>query len=83
MDKFVCKDCSHIFETPFQWEEKHGLDTPPYEPMSGCPICLSSYTVARQCDCCGDYITGNYIKIKDGARYCEDCYFTMELGDED
>ena len=80
---YICKECSNVFSEPFYWEEKHGLDSPPYERHSGCPICLSEYAKARQCDSCGDYLIGGYIKLRDGTRYCEECYQPMELGDED
>ena len=79
---FICLNCNRLFEVPRYWEEKHGLDTPPYERLSGSPCCHSSYIEAHQCDYCGDWITNNYIKTEDGNRYCENCFYKMELGDE-
>lgn len=80
---FVCVECGNLFKDPVYWVERHGLDSPPYEHWSGSPCCFANYTEANECDCCGEWITGNYIKIEDGKRYCENCYITMELGDED
>ena len=80
---FVCMDCGHLFETPYRWEERHGFDYGPFEQWSGCPRCKEAYTEAYQCDCCNEWITGPYIKLESGERICENCYTTMELGDED
>lgn len=79
----MCLECHTIFEEPHYWQEKHGLDVPPYESFSGCPHCMGGYTEAFRCDCCDEYITGNYVKTDDGKRYCESCICSMQLGDED
>ena len=79
---FVCLECGSIFEEPAYWEEEHGLDTPPYESMSGCPSCYGSYVEAYKCDECGDWIDGKYIKTDSGDRICENCYIVYELGEE-
>lgn len=78
---FVCIECGRLFDEPQYWEEKHGLDTPPYEKMSGCQFCGGAYTEAFPCDCCGEWITDNYIKV-DGKRYCSECCLPYELGEE-
>ncbi len=80
---FVCIECGRLFEEPTYWEETHGLDTPPYEKWSGCPICYGSYTKAHQCDCCEEWIVSDYIKTEDDKRYCSECYQSREIGDED
>ena len=82
MSKFVCIECRSIFQEPIYWEETHGLDSPPYEKFSGCPMCHGAYTETYECDCCGDPITDDYIKIED-KRYCQECCQTVELGEED
>lgn len=79
---FICLNCNATFEKPICWEESHGLDSPPYEKMSASPCCNDSYTNANACDCCGEFITDKYIKIGHD-RYCQDCYETFEIGDED
>lgn len=80
---YVCTECGCVFESPRHWEERHGLDYGPYEQWSGCPNCCGSYVEAYICSCCGEYIAGDYIKLANDDRVCEDCYTPMELGDED
>ena len=80
---WICLDCNELFQDPAHYVNTHSLDTPPYEEYDGCPYCGGAYAEAHECDCCGEWITGDYIKTADGKRYCENCYITMELGDED
>jgi DNA-directed RNA polymerase subunit RPC12/RpoP len=80
---YVCLDCGKIFESPKNYVESHGLDGPPYERWQGCPSCSGAYAEAHECGECGHWITGEYIKTSSGQRICENCYNTMELGDED
>lgn len=80
---YVCIECGTVFEECERYTETHGLDTPPYEEWNGCPECGGAYTEAQICDCCGEYITGDYIKLISGERFCSDCFEHMELGDED
>ena len=79
---FVCYDCMETFEKPKVWVETHGLDTPPYEKIYGCPYCSGAFTETHKCDCCDDWIVGSYIKLNSGERICEDCYTTYDLGEE-
>ena len=81
--KYLCLDCGEIFDQPSHWEECHGFDHGPFEHFSGCPYCGEAYVGTHKCDCCGEWITGNYIKTEDGQRICEGCYIVMEIGDED
>ena len=80
---YICLDCNKIFTNPRHYVESHGLDTPPYEEYDGCPRCGGTYTEAYQCDECGYWITGEYIKTTSGQRICENCYNPMEIGDEE
>lgn len=80
---FMCLDCNGIFTNPKHYVEKHNLDSPPYEEWDGCPYCSGTYAETYKCDCCGKWITGEYIKTKNDERYCENCYMQMILGDED
>ena len=82
---YICKQCRTLFEEPIKWKENRGecFGFPTHEEFIGSPCCLSDYAKARQCDSCGDYLIGDYVKLIDDARYCEDCYQTMEIGDED
>lgn len=38
-ERFFCKKCDRFFDTAQIYEEKHGLDAPPYERIAVCPIC--------------------------------------------
>lgn len=80
---FICCECEAVFDEPKIWTETHGLSTPPYERFAGCPSCGGGFTTTYKCACCNSWITGQYIKIDSGERICENCYTTMELGDED
>ena len=80
---WVCTNCGHIFDEPRHWEERHGLSDGPFESFSGCPKCGEPYTEAKQCDCCGEFITSTYVKTYDDKRYCDNCYMVMDLGDKD
>ena len=68
---FKCCECGHLFEDGEQdvWEERHGLDTPPYEQWSGCPICKGGYEEVRQCKECEEWHTED--KLYEG--WCEKC----------
>ena len=79
---FVCLECGNVFEEPYEWEETHNLDSPPYEQWSGCPYCKGDYVKAHRCNCCDEWITDSYIKTDDDKRYCENCFTKINLGDE-
>lgn len=79
---FVCLDCGHLFEEPHRWEERHGFQHGPFEKWSGCPKCGEPFATTYKCECCGDWITGAYIKLNSGERICENCYTTYEIGEE-
>lgn len=80
---FVCLDCDRIFQHEKHYIETHGLENPPYEEYDGCPYCGGAYAETHMCGCCGHWIIGEYIKLRDGNRICEQCYITYEIGDED
>ena len=79
----ICLDCRRLFEEPKQCVETHGLDTPPYEVFYVCPYCGGDFIEARKCDSCDEFLTTTYVKTDNGERYCENCYNTYDLGDED
>ena len=39
---YKCNYCENKFENPRIIEERHGLDTPPYEYIAVCPYCLET-----------------------------------------
>ena len=72
--KYTCLDCYCHFSNPEQYIEKHGLDSPPYEVINGCPRCGGAYEETLRCDCCGDTIRGEYVNIDNGNLYCDRCF---------
>ena len=68
---YRCENCGHLFEEGEQavWEERHGLDTPPYEQWNGCPICKGGYEEVHQCKECEDWHTENELY----SGWCEKC----------
>ena len=84
---FICVDCGHIFseDEVGVWEESRGeyWGFPCSEEMCGCPRCKGDYVKTYECDRCGEWIDGEYIKTENGERICRHCYTTYELGDED
>ena len=68
---FRCCECGNLFEEGEQavWEETHGLDSPPYETWSGCPVCKGDYEEVHQCRDCGDWHSED--ELYDG--WCEKC----------
>ena len=68
---YRCCECGNLFEEGEQavWEERHGLDTPPYEKFSGCPICKGDYEEVHQCKECGEWYTED--ELYEGL--CEKC----------
>ena len=68
---YRCENCGHLFEEGEQavWEEKHGLDTPPYEKWDGCPLCRGGYEEVHQCKECDEWHTED--ELYDG--WCEKC----------
>ncbi len=40
-EKWFCNGCHKMFSAPKFYDEKHGLDAPPYERVAVCPKCSS------------------------------------------
>lgn len=78
---FVCLNCQHLFENPKKIIETHGFTDGVYENQYCCPRCNGSFVETDFCDCCGKYITGKYIKTKQGNKFCEHCYTEYKLTD--
>lgn len=74
MKMYRCEECGHLFEEgeESRWVETHGLDTPPYEEWSGCPLCKGSYEEIKPCKICGSY-DHDY-----GEEYCNVCKKNVE-----
>ena len=78
---YICLECGHVFEEPRHFSERHNLDTPPYEQIIGCPCCAGAFAKAIQCDICGKYIEGEYVKTVYEDIYCSDCYTVKDIAD--
>lgn len=80
---FVCTECYHLFDTPKHIQERHGLDTPPYEEMDVCPECYGLAIIdAFCCDECSQYVTGRFIRTGGGQTICDECYTTHDIWEE-
>ena len=68
---FICNGCGKTFEKNSikTWEEDRGeyWGVPCVEEMSGCPYCGESYTEAKQCVICGDWVRD------DAWNICDEC----------
>lgn len=38
-ESFFCNGCHRVFKLPEFYDEKHGLDNPPFERVAVCPVC--------------------------------------------
>ena len=78
----MCLDCNKTFDEPKCFQERHGLESPPFEVWHGCPYCSSYlYVEAIECDICHKYITDEYITTVNGDIYCENCYTRRNIYD--
>ena len=68
---YKCIECGNIFEEGEQavWYEKHGLDTPPYERRTGCPLCKGGYEETVKCKICG----AEHFEHELNGGVCKDC----------
>lgn len=78
---YICLDCGNIFENTRKYVETHGLDSPPYEELYGCPLCGGSYVETYKCDVCGKYVEDEYITTDKGDIICDNCYTTHSVYD--
>jgi hypothetical protein len=53
----ICRDCGYIFgeDEVDYYEERHGLDYPPYEKVFCCPSCQGDFEEAEYCEVCENY----------------------------
>lgn len=81
---YVCKECRLVFDEPKkihgEWLEHFGF--PCRDEWNGCPSCGGTYIEAIQCDGCGEYIVGRYIKTVDDTYYCENCFSENDTDSE-
>ncbi len=80
INTYTCLECGIEFDEPHEFEEHHGLDSPPFEKWCGCPACGSgAYMHTHLCDHCGAQITGVLCRTADGGEYCESCFQIIEF----
>ena len=82
----IPKPAQVIFNPPAtivykEYIETHGLDSPPYEHFTACPMCGGNYVPYKRCDLCGNPIFDEYIMLKSGEVYCENCYCRKNIDD--
>ena len=79
---YICLDCGNIFENTRKYVETHGLDSPPYEELYGCPLCGGSYAETYKCDVCGKWIDGEFVEILPNHEvYCDKCFDLKDIED--
>ena len=69
MFRYECHVCGKKFENPDFIEEKHGLDSPPYEKTAVCPYCHGYFENMQKCEICGEYFCEDEIEW----GVCNDC----------
>ena len=79
---WICLDCQETFTNPKHCIDRCGLDTPPYYEYDACPYCGGEFVETYKCDGCGEWISGSYVKLRNGDRFCEECYLVYEIGEE-
>lgn len=64
-----CKSCGLVFadDEIATYEEKHGLDNPPYERWGACPNCGGDFQELHDCEICGETCD------EPNERFCNDC----------
>lgn len=85
MYEFICPECGYEFDTPHEYDERHGFTHGPFEKWSVCPNCgQPGYERTIRCDRCGkivpesDIIRSNIHGVV--IALCENC--DEELEDE-
>lgn len=78
---YTCVECGFSFERPVRLHDRHGLDTPPFEELLGCPECGGAFVESITCNVCSEHITDYYIKTDDGQNICEHCYTECHIAD--
>ena len=82
---YICLECGAKFETPTSYREYRGecFGYGSYEEFDACPCCGGAFTETYECDGCGELITGEYVELVDGSKYCEECYCVKDIGEND
>ncbi len=65
---YKCLECGHIFETPHEYKERHGLEYG-FERMTCCPNCGGGYEEAALCEGCDELFAESELEY----GLCPDC----------
>lgn len=79
---YVCLECETEVDELEKYEERHGVDTLPFEECHVCPSCGSMYVLpAVYCDLCQRAILDEYIITINDQNICENCYTKRHIDD--
>lgn len=83
---YYCVECNKLIsEDSLSTYTEHGefWGATYSETSKVCPFCKGEVIeLTKKCDCCGEYITGEYIETKDRNYYCENCYIRGDVADD-
>lgn len=84
---YYCLRCERLLsEEALAIHTEHGefWGSPYSETTKVCPYCKDEVIhLTKKCDCCGEYITGEYIETNDKNYYCENCYVKGDVTEDD
>ena len=89
MKKIKCPDCgaeylpAEIFYPDEFFGKPNSIEKDVYGKLLFFNGNDMNLTETYRCDYCGEWITGDYIKVENDNRYCENCFKHMELGEEE
>lgn len=72
---YKCFNCGAVFDELVRYQEHMDYERQTYSIYYGCPNCRSDdVDQAVKCDLCGEYVTEDYVVLKDGTVACNDCF---------
>lgn len=80
-----CLNCKSVFdedETSKYEQRSEFWGAPCSETFCSCPYCGSEDIIEDEppkCDCCGKYCTSDFVEIRDGQHFCNDCYQIKDI----
>lgn len=82
---YICLSCHQLFDEPYEYEERHGLESGPFEHWSVSPCCHDGYEEAsewRECDRCGAWhpkcLSAQSNSPFSNEMLCPDCFAAEE-----
>ena len=78
-----CLNCMSTFEEPSKYEQRSEFwGAPCSETFYSCPYCDSDDIIEDEppkCDCCRKYCISDFVEIRDGQYFCNDCYQIKDI----